>query len=91
MVNGALTTLVGSRETGLWLTGAMQLPFINGRSALDAAADLIERFGDDAGPQAADRARRSRGNDNVLAFCHWRQVERVIATLSSDEVHGTVH
>jgi hypothetical protein len=26
-----------------------------------------------------------------VRFCHWRQIERVIATLSSDEVQGTVH
>ena len=69
----------------------MALPFINGRPALDAAADLIERFGDDAGFEAAARAERSRDNDNILGFCHWRQIERVIATLECDEVRGTVH
>lgn len=69
----------------------MDLPFINGRPALDAAAELIERFGDDAALEAAVRAERSRDNDNVLGFCHWRQIERVIATLASDEVRGTLH
>jgi hypothetical protein len=28
---------------------------------------------------------------NVLRFCHWRQIERVIVTLSSEEPVGTVH
>ena len=65
--------------------------FIPGRAALSDAADLIDRYGDDAGLEAAARADQSRDNGNVLRFCHWRQIERVIATLRSDEVHGTVH
>jgi hypothetical protein len=69
----------------------MDSPFINGRLALADAADLIERFGDDAGFEAAARADRSRDDGNVARFCHWRQIERVIATLSCDEVIGTVH
>lgn len=69
----------------------MLTPFIHGRTALDDAAELIQRFGDDAGFEAAARAERSRDLGNVARFCHWRQIERVIATLSSDEVRGTVH
>jgi hypothetical protein len=69
----------------------MDSPFINGRLALADAADLIERFGDDAGFEAAARAERSRDDGNVARFCHWRQIERVIATLSCDEVIGTIH
>ena len=65
--------------------------FISGRPALSDAAELIERFGDDAGFEAAARADISRDAGNVIRFCHWRQIERVIATLSSDEVQGTVH
>ncbi|HJP67260.1 MAG TPA: hypothetical protein VJ846_00035 [Sphingomicrobium sp.] len=65
--------------------------FIHGRTALTDASDLIERYGDDAGLEAAMRAERSRDEGNVLRFCHWRQIERVIATLSSDEVQGSVH
>lgn len=69
----------------------MNSPFIHGRLALADASDLIERYGDDAGFEAAVRAERSRDEGNVIRFCHWRQIERVIATLSSDEVHGTIH
>ena len=69
----------------------MDSPFIACRLALAEASELIDRFGDHAGLEAATRAERSRDAGNVLHFCHWRQIERVIATLSSDEVRGTVH
>ena len=69
----------------------MDSPFIHGRPALADAAQLIELYGDDAGFEAAARAERSRDNGNVAHFCHWRQIERVIATLSSDEVLDTIH
>ena len=69
----------------------MDVPFIHGRPALDDASELIDLYGDDAGFQAAARAERSRDDGNVARFCHWRQIERVIATLASDEVRGTVH
>jgi hypothetical protein len=69
----------------------MDQPFIHGRVALADAHDLIERYGDDAGFEAAARADRSRDDGNVMRFCHWRQIERVIATLSSDEVRGSIH
>ncbi|MCY7339813.1 MAG: hypothetical protein LH465_07695 [Sphingomonas bacterium] len=67
------------------------MPFIHGRVALADATKLIDAFGDDAGFEAASRAEHSRDAGNVIRFCHWRQIERVIATLSSDEVRGTVH
>ncbi len=69
----------------------MATPFIHGRLALADASELIDRYGDDAGFEAAARAERSRDDGNVVRFCHWRQIERVIATLSSDEVRGSVH
>jgi hypothetical protein len=69
----------------------MVSPFIHGRVALTDASTLIEHYGDDAGFEAAARAERSRDDGNVARFCHWRQIERLIATLSSDKVQGTVH
>ena len=69
----------------------MDTPFIHGRPALADASELMDRFGEAAALEAAARARRSRGDGNVVRFCHWRQIERVIAVLSSDEVHGSVH
>lgn len=69
----------------------MDSPFIHGRLALADASDLMERYGEDAAFEAATRAERSRDQGNVARFCHWRQIERVIATLASDEVQGTIH
>lgn len=69
----------------------MDSPFIHGRTALADASDLIKRFGDDAGFEAAARAEQSRDDGNVVRFCHWRHIERVIATLSSEEVSGSIH
>jgi hypothetical protein len=69
----------------------MDSPFIHGRLALADATDLIDRYGERAAPEAAARAERSRDDGNVLRFCHWRQIERVIVTLTCDEVRGTVH
>ena len=69
----------------------MDTPFIASRAALADASDLLEQYGDNAGLEAAVRAESSRDAGNVLRFCHWRQIERVIATLSEREVQGTVH
>src|SRR5438477_604820 len=59
----------------------MDSPFIHGRAALADASDLMARYGDDAGFEAALRAERSRDDGNVARFCHWRQIERVLAPL----------
>jgi hypothetical protein len=91
MVNDVLTTLVRSRETPMRYPGCMDALFIHGRPSLADATDLLDRYGEEAVLIAACRAERSRDNGNVVRFCHWRQIERVIATLSSDEVLGTVH
>jgi hypothetical protein len=69
----------------------MTSPYIAGRTTLTDAQELMASYGDDAGYAAAIRAEKSRDAGNVLRFCHWRQIERVIASLASDEVIGTVH
>jgi hypothetical protein len=83
--------LVGRAESLARYWGRMDIPFIHGRLALADASELIERFGDTASLEAAARAKASRNNGNVAHFCHWRHIERVIATLISDQVAGTVH
>lgn len=52
---------------------------------------LMDTYGDDAGFEAAARAEDSREKGNVIRYCHWRQIERVIATLCADEISGTIH
>ena len=69
----------------------MDSPFIHSRLAIADATDLIERYGDGAVVEAATRADRSRDDGNVVRFCYWRQIERVIVALTSDEVCGSVH
>ncbi len=69
----------------------MDTVFIHGRLSLADAAELIELYGDGAAIEAAARARRFRSDGNVVCFCHWRQIERVVEALSSDEVTGSIH
>jgi hypothetical protein len=91
MINNILTIFVGSRETAASYAGRMDGLFIHGRAALADASDLIERYGEEAAFVASAKAERSRDDGNVLGFCHWRQIARVIVTLGSHEVRGTVH
>jgi len=61
-------------------------------SAAADAAELIQRFGAHAAGEAAARANRSRGLGNVIHFCRWRQIERMIHLLSETDRDGaTVH
>jgi hypothetical protein len=64
---------------------------VQDRALLTEATDLIESHGDLAQIEAAQRADRSRSLGNVIHFCRWRQVERMIALLSLEEVTGTIH
>jgi head-tail adaptor len=83
--------LVGTPATGVRYCRWMDTVFIHGRVALTDAAELIEAYGEQAALEAAVRARRSRNDGNVSRFCHWRQIERVIEALSSEEATGTIH
>jgi hypothetical protein len=69
----------------------MITPFVPDRAMLAEATDLIARFGLEASLEAAARADRSRDLGNVVHFCRWRQVERLVTLLSADEAIGTVH
>ena len=61
------------------------------RAAAVDAADLIAHFGIHAASEAAARADRSRELGNVIHFCRWRQIERLIVLLASDEPADTIH
>lgn len=65
--------------------------FVARRGAITEATRLIDSFGGEAVLHAADRAEQSRGAGNVRSYCHWREVERLIAALCCDEAIGTVH
>jgi hypothetical protein len=65
--------------------------YVANRTALADATDLITRFGELAKIEAANRADKSRSLGNVIQFCHWRQIERLIDLLARDHVMDTVH
>jgi hypothetical protein len=67
------------------------MPYLADRAQVFDAADLIRKFGDDAGFEAASRADESRDLGNQLHFCRWRQIERLIVLLSVNRAVGTVH
>lgn len=55
--------------------------FFVDRAGADLATEFMALFGKDASNEAAGRARRSRDRGNVVGYCRWRQVERLIAAL----------
>ena len=63
------------------------LPFLSGPAALAAATALLREFGEDAAMAAQLRAAQSRARDNLITFCHWREVERMLGWLA-DSVEG---
>ena len=65
--------------------------FIACRTNVTDAEELMREFGLEAALEAAVRAERSREAENILKFCHWRQVERLIDALAAEEPQGTVH
>jgi len=61
------------------------------RDIYDGATDLIACFGAAADIEAAARARVAQEVGNVYHCVRWRQIERLIPVLMSDEVKGTLH
>ena len=61
------------------------------RAAATDAADLIARFGAKAAGEAAARADASRERGNLVHFCRWRQIQRLIMLLSAGRGVHTIH
>ena len=60
-------------------------------AAANEAADLIDQFGGFAADEAAARADRSRNLGNVIHYCRWRQIQRLIEMLAVEAGEATVH
>lgn len=65
--------------------------YLPDRSAAADAAELIARFGAHAAGEAAARADRSRELGNLVNFCRWRQIERMILLLAANGSGSTIH
>ncbi|TFI59027.1 hypothetical protein E2493_07195 [Sphingomonas parva] len=62
--------------------------FFAHRATFAEADDLIARFGAEAAGEAKLRASRSRDLGNVILFCHWREIERLIGTIGRESTDG---
>jgi hypothetical protein len=60
-------------------------------AAFSQASELLDHYGELAVSEAAQRASRSRDLGNVIHFCRWREVIRMIDMLSDDQVEGAIH
>lgn len=60
-------------------------------AAAAEAAELIDQFGGFAADEAAARASRSRDLGNVIHYCRWRQIQRLIEVLGEDPAEATLH
>lgn len=65
--------------------------YLADRHMVTDASSLIRAFGAFAADEAAIRADRSRSVGNVVHFCRWRQVERLVRLLETDLPTGTLH
>ncbi len=67
------------------------MPYLADRGEVLDAHELIARFGESAGSEAAQRADRSLDLGNHIHFCRWRQIERLVVLMSIGRAVGTVH
>jgi hypothetical protein len=67
------------------------LVYLSDRAAVSDADELIGRFGEHAQSEAARRAGHSRSLGNVVHYCRWRQIERMIALLAGGRAGATLH
>lgn len=65
--------------------------YLQDRQAVFDASELIAEFGAYAALEAAARASRSRERGNVVHFCRWRQIERLVDWMDRGESEATRH
>lgn len=68
----------------------LPMPYLASNIAVAEATALLDQFGNNAVLVAAMRASEARTIGNVARYCHWRQLERLIAVLASDTIFGSV-
>ena len=68
-----------------------QTVYLADRTSAAEADELIRRFGAFAASEAARRASRSRSLGNVVHYCRWRQIERMIGLLAGGRGEATLH
>ncbi len=72
-------------------THHMHMPLYVENRDVNEAQELMSKYGQEAGLEAAERAEHSRNIGNHIQFARWRQIERLIMTLSLKTVAGTIH
>lgn len=73
------------------MPGLQDFPFVVDRASVADAQALLAQFGDDAAFEAAARADKSRDRGNVILYCRWRQIERMVVALAHGKPLGTIH
>jgi|CXWL01.1.fsa_nt_gi hypothetical protein len=66
-------------------------PFAGGRDMVEQAMALTIEFGEDAVDAATLRAAQSRARGNIISYCQWREVERLLALDSAQSGGATKH
>lgn len=65
--------------------------YIDDRDAVVDATELVAEFGALAAAEASARANNSRDKGNVIHFCRWRQIERLVEWMEDAEASETLH
>jgi hypothetical protein len=99
LVNAVLSKFAGPNGNSRRLRGRQNMKgrdlhdhiHLPDRAAVSDADELINRYGTYAASEAARRASRSRALGNVVHYCRWRQIERMIDRLAAGSGGETLH
>ncbi len=72
-------------------TPLFQTPYVTDRKGALDAARLIDDYGSAARARAGALASISRNRGNVIHFCRWRQIERLIGLMTDVDAEQTHH